>query len=142
MSGCFYMKSYTIPDLVFELLGGGINPVGDSHFDREALERLKELIEILKFFHMEIDNIAFKHKDSSLGSCKLLGQEANKYLDWLGISNFQLKDSWKNPKLEVPESGQKILIWTFDDTIEMSTYPENMNFKYWMNPEDLKTDVT
>jgi hypothetical protein len=140
-------KTYSIKDIIFSLLGGNIEPCGDSAFDRESFERLQELIEILKDFHMKIDGIATKYKDSQYASEKRSGILASQYLDWLGISNFSLHESWRDPRKDLPEISERVLVWTSENHVREAVYSGISGFsidsgtaevvKFWMKPEDL-----
>lgn len=37
------MKTYTLYDVVIQLNGGGIIPIGDTHYDTKAYERMKNI---------------------------------------------------------------------------------------------------
>lgn len=64
---------------------GKIEPIGETNVDNIRLENIKNMIELMKDLHIQIDNIAYYNKDRHEHSMKEIGKLANDYLDWLGI---------------------------------------------------------
>lgn len=73
-------------DIVKKLIGD-VRPKGDASRDYEILENLKELIKLHAEIHKVIDDIAYDFKNDEQGTVKMCCDEANKYLDSLGISS-------------------------------------------------------
>ena len=73
-------------DVVKKLIGD-VRPKGDASRDYQILENLKALIELHAEIHKAIDDIAYDFKDDKQSSIKICCDEANKYIDSLGISN-------------------------------------------------------
>ncbi len=73
-------------DVVKKLIGD-IRPIGDASRDPHRLENLKAMCELMNEIHSAIDAVAYDFKDDWQGTVKLCCDEANKYIDSLGISN-------------------------------------------------------
>ncbi len=73
-------------DVVKKLIGDVI-PKGDASRDYQILENLKALIELHAEIHKAIDDVAYDFKNDKQGSVKMCCDEANKYLDSLGIAD-------------------------------------------------------
>ena len=71
-------------DVVKKLIGD-VRPKGDASRDFQILENLKALIELHAEIHKAIDDVAYDFKDDKQSSVKMCCDEANKYLDSLGI---------------------------------------------------------
>lgn len=78
------MEIYTIEEIVNKLIGD-ITPVGDEGVDSIRLENLKHYGELIDRLVSNVDDIAYKYRNSSYSSIKNLVNEANKILDKLGI---------------------------------------------------------
>jgi hypothetical protein len=78
------MEIYTIEEIVNKLIGD-ITPVGDEGIDSIRLENLKHYGELIDRLVSNVDDIAYKYRNSSYSSIKNLVNEANKILDKLGI---------------------------------------------------------
>lgn len=81
-------KSLKDPEILKEILYrlvGPINPTGSDSVDRERLENLKVLGELIDSVVLDIDNIAYHYENSYEHSIKELVNEANNILDKLGI---------------------------------------------------------
>lgn len=75
---------------IYELikkLTGGIRPQGESNKDTEALKNVETFIKVFEMMHTEIDDIAYKYKDSTYASEKRIGEACNKHIDGMGICN-------------------------------------------------------
>jgi len=73
-------------DVVKKLIGD-VRPKGDASRDYQILENLKALIELHAEIHKAIDDVAYDFKDDKQGSVKMCCDEANKYLNSLGIAD-------------------------------------------------------
>ena len=73
-------------DVVKKLIGD-VRPKGDASRDSQILENLKALIELHAKIHKAIDDVAYDFKDDKQGTVKMCCDEANKYLDSLGIAD-------------------------------------------------------
>ena len=62
------MELYNLELIVQKLLGGGIEPVGDSHYDSEVLSRLEELLLMMRGFNLRIHQIIQRNDGSGLES--------------------------------------------------------------------------
>ena len=71
-------------DVVKKLIGD-VRPKGDASRDYQILENLKALIELHSEIHKAIDDVAYDFKDDKQASVKMCCDEANKYIDSLGI---------------------------------------------------------
>jgi uncharacterized protein YaaR (DUF327 family) len=78
------MEIYTIEEIVNKLIGD-ITPVGDEGVDSIRLENLKHYGELIDRLVSNVDDIAYKYRNSNYSSIKNLVNEANKILDKLGI---------------------------------------------------------
>jgi len=70
---------------IVKKLIGPINPVGDSSRDEERFENLKHMIELMDQIHSEIDDVAYRNRESKEYSVKRSVDYINVYLDKLGI---------------------------------------------------------
>jgi len=70
---------------VIKKLIGDVRPKGDASKDYQILENLKALIELHSEIHKAIDDVANDFQDDKQSSVKACCDEANKYLDSLGI---------------------------------------------------------
>lgn len=73
-------------DIVNRLIGE-IKPVGESNEDKRRHENILKMIELMKELHMQMDTVAHRNKNRVEHSMKVIGEEADKYLDWLGIED-------------------------------------------------------
>ena len=71
-------------DVVKKLIGD-IRPLGDASRDGKRLENLKAMCELMDEIHSAIDAVAYDFKDDKQGSVVACWNEANKYIDSLGI---------------------------------------------------------
>lgn len=72
---------------IIKKLIGNINPCGKSEVDAERLENLKAMCELVNDLVGEIDNVAYRNKDSYEASVKAMADYSKKFLtDTLGIS--------------------------------------------------------
>lgn len=78
------MEIYTIEEIVNKLIGD-ITPVGDESIDSVRLENLKHYGELIDRLVSNVDDIAYKYRNSKYSSVKNIVNEANKILDKLGI---------------------------------------------------------
>ena len=67
-------------DVVKKLIGP-INPLGCYTRDKERLENLKALCDLMDQIHTDIDNITYKYKDDKQNSVKEIYDYANNFLD-------------------------------------------------------------
>ena len=77
-------------DTIYEVikkLTGDIAPVGDSAIDHVRFENVKIFIQVFNKMHMEIDDIAYRYKDSRYASERQIANECNKHLDSMGIKD-------------------------------------------------------
>ena len=65
---------------VIKKLIGDIVPVADAAIDRERLENMKAMCELLRQIFEDVDDIAYRYRNSQYGSQKEVGQYANKFL--------------------------------------------------------------
>ena len=75
-------------DTIYEVikkLTGDIMPVADSAINHVRLENMKVFIQVFDKMHMEIDDIAYRHKDSRYASAREIANLCNKHLDSMGI---------------------------------------------------------
>lgn len=70
---------------IVKKLIGPINPVGCCSRDKESFENLKNMIELMDQIHSEIDDIAYRNRESKEHSVKRSVDYINVYLDNLGI---------------------------------------------------------
>lgn len=70
---------------IVKKLIGPINPVGCSSRDEERFENLKNMIELMDQIHSEIDDIAYRNRESREHSIKRSVDYINVYLNKLGI---------------------------------------------------------
>ena len=73
-------------DVVKKLIGD-VRPKGDASRDGQILENLKALIELHAEIHKAIDDVAYDFRNDKQGSVVACCQEANKYIDSLGIAD-------------------------------------------------------
>lgn len=75
----------THTDITKKLIGN-IHPTGQSGLDKERLENLKEMCELVENLKSEIEDIAYRNKDSYESSVKEIGLYADNFLkNTLGI---------------------------------------------------------
>lgn len=72
---------------VVKKLVGDVRPKGDASMDYQILENLKALIVLHAAIHKAIDDVAYDFKGDNQASVKMCCDEANKYLDSLGIAD-------------------------------------------------------
>lgn len=72
-------------DIVKKLIGN-IRPLVCSSRDKEILENLKAMCELMDEIHKAIDSVAYDFKDDKQASVKECCDYANKFLDKLGIT--------------------------------------------------------
>ena len=72
---------------IIQKLTGRIRPQGESNQDAESLKNVETFIQVFKMMHIEIDDIAYKYKDSPYASEKRIGERCDKHIDSMGISN-------------------------------------------------------
>jgi hypothetical protein len=70
---------------IVKKLIGKINPIGETNTDAERFENLKEVCKLIDELHIEIDDIAYRNKDSKKFSVKRSVDYINQFLDNLGI---------------------------------------------------------
>jgi hypothetical protein len=70
---------------IVKKLIGKINPIGETNTDAERFENLKEVCKLIDELHIEIDDIAYRNKDSKEFSVKRSVDYINQFLDNLGI---------------------------------------------------------
>jgi len=75
------MENY---DVVKKLIGD-VRPKGDASRDYQILENLKALIKLHAEIHKAIDDVAYDFRDDKQGTVVMCQQEAQKYIDSLGI---------------------------------------------------------
>lgn len=75
-----------IYELVLKLTGR-IRPQGENNQDTEVLKNVKTFIKVFEMMHIEIDDIAYKYKDSPYASEKRIGGICDKHIDSMGICN-------------------------------------------------------
>jgi len=63
---------------VVKRLIGPIQPVGESHTDKDRLENMKEYTELARKMVIDINTVAF-NKDSHMHSVRLVGEEAHEF---------------------------------------------------------------
>lgn len=65
---------------------GSITPIGQSGIDAERLENLKAMCELVNDLVTEIDNVAYRNKDSKEHSVKIMADYAKKFIsETLGV---------------------------------------------------------
>ena len=72
---------------IYELiqkLTGRIRPQGESNQDAEALKNVETFIKVFEMMHIEIDDIAYKYKDSPYASEKRIGEICDKHIKCMG----------------------------------------------------------
>lgn len=71
---------------VVKKLVGPINPVGETNTDNARFENLKVLTELVEKLVIDIDAVAYEHKDAHQFSLKRAAEHASKFMkDKLGI---------------------------------------------------------
>lgn len=68
---------------VLETLIGKIEPVADGAIDRQRSENFEKYLEVFNHMHSEIEDIAWKYRNSPYGSAKSIGERADKFLTQL-----------------------------------------------------------
>lgn len=74
----------TTYDVVRKLIGK-VEPIGETNEDNIRFENLKELISLVDNLLIDIDDLEYKHKNSSQFSVKRAAELASKFLDKIGI---------------------------------------------------------
>lgn len=77
----------THSDIVRKLIGK-INPIGETETDNQRFKNLEQLCNLVENLLMDIDDVAFKNKDSHEYSVKRAADFAKKFLE-VTISHFQ-----------------------------------------------------
>lgn len=70
---------------VVKKLVGPINPVGESHTDKNRFENLKVMTELVDCLLTDINAVSYKNKDRVEASMKKAGNFASKFFDEIGI---------------------------------------------------------
>lgn len=70
---------------VVKKLVGEINPIGESNTDRQRLENLKAMTELVEKLLADIDDLAYNYKNRKESSVEIACEFANKFLDKIGI---------------------------------------------------------
>lgn len=76
-------KQFSVFDIVMKLVGA-IHPVGESNYDAQAHENLKEMICLVDDLILELHRVA-KNETRHEASMLLCGQEARKYLNTIAL---------------------------------------------------------
>jgi uncharacterized protein YydD (DUF2326 family) len=74
------MKDYRTIVEVIRSLVGSIDPVADASVDRERMENLEKMFNILSELLYDVNYIAQTHSNSQYGSARKIGQYAKKQL--------------------------------------------------------------
>jgi len=80
------MKAEQIYEVIKKLIGP-IDPVADSAIDEKRGENMDTMTSLILLLHQDVEYVARHHKDSPYASQKAVADQANKYLDSLGINN-------------------------------------------------------
>ncbi|MFA5307573.1 MAG: hypothetical protein WC365_09050 [Candidatus Babeliales bacterium] len=72
---------------VIKKLTGDIVPVRDSAIDHVRLENVKTFIQVFDKMHTDIDDIAYRYKDSRYASECEIGKVCSDHLDKMGIES-------------------------------------------------------
>lgn len=74
------MDANTIYEVI-TILTGKIKPVADSAKDKERLENMEVFLKVFSEMHEVIQYMAYKYKDSTYHSEKVIGQLCEKHLN-------------------------------------------------------------
>jgi len=73
---------------IIKKLIGSISPCGQSGVDSERFENLKAMCELVNDLVTEIDNVAYRNKDSREHSVKIMAEYSSNFLkSTLGIES-------------------------------------------------------
>lgn len=75
-------------EVIFEVINkliGYIEPAADSSIDAVRFNNMKTFIEVFRKMHHVIDDIAYRHENSTYASAKKIGMLCSKQIDSMEI---------------------------------------------------------
>lgn len=150
-------QHFTILEIIFKLLGGGVTPVASSDYDSDAKDRLETLLSIMEALLDKIRDLANRFANSSFFSCEEIGKRCEDFLkeqelidrenDWISI-NARLPDKTKMVEVLLKNGhimngnydGKRWFVydgfvcgWAEGDHPMYSSSVSSDNVRYWRN---------
>lgn len=121
-------KKFSIVEIIFKLIGGGVTPVGSQEYDDGAAERLDVLFSVVASLLAIIRELMNRFSGHSCASCKTIGIMCTDFLRQQGFEDEHADWTWE--KMAKPTEDKLCEVLLRNGNVMTGTFHDG---KWWVN---------